>query len=77
MYLITNTLMGMKNLQWVRTLFTPTKKSGSSIHPYALQYAEPIAHFALSTGAFSDPPVGSAALANFPGSQPYIPCLGL
>jgi len=44
-------------LQWVRTLFTPMKKSGNSVHPYALRHLEPIAHFALSTGAFSDPPV--------------------
>jgi hypothetical protein len=70
-HLITNILMGMK-LQWVRTLFTPMKKSGSSIHPYALRYSEPIAHFALSTGAFSDPPVSSTALANFPTFQPYV-----
>ncbi|KAM3209969.1 hypothetical protein ACQJBY_064181 [Aegilops geniculata] len=44
---------------WVRTLFTPTKKSasGSSTHPYALRQPEPLAHFSLSTGAFSDPPV--------------------
>uniref|UniRef100_A0A0D9X9Q7 DUF547 domain-containing protein n=1 Tax=Leersia perrieri TaxID=77586 RepID=A0A0D9X9Q7_9ORYZ len=52
----TNKLMCM---QWVRTLFTPLKKSasGSSTHPYALHPPEPLAHFALSTGAFSDPPV--------------------
>lgn len=57
---IQNSILGCQSHRpslWVRTLFTPTKKSGSSIHPYALQYAEPIAHFALSTGAFSDPPV--------------------
>jgi hypothetical protein len=47
------------DMQWVRTLFTPLKKSasGSSIHPYALHPPEPLAHFALSTGAISDPPV--------------------
>lgn len=46
------------DMQWVRTLFTPLKKSasGSSIHPYALHPPEPLAHFALSTGAISDPP---------------------
>lgn len=54
--------MGM---QWVRTLFTPMKKStsGSSPHPYALHHPEPLAHFALSTGAFSDPPVSSTAVS--------------
>lgn len=59
----TNKQMGM---QWVRTLFTPMKKStsGSSPHPYALHHPEPLAHFALSTGAFSDPPVSSMAVAN-------------
>lgn len=45
--------------QWVRALFTPTKRSaaGTARHPYALHHPEPVAHFALSTGAFSDPPV--------------------
>ncbi|KAL6615958.1 hypothetical protein ACP70R_038228 [Stipagrostis hirtigluma subsp. patula] len=44
---------------WVRTLFTPMRKSmtGSSNHPYAPHHPEPLAHFALSTGAYSDPPV--------------------
>jgi hypothetical protein len=58
--------MGMQ-LQWVRTLFAPTKKSepGGSNHPYAL-HPEPLAHFALSTGAYSDPPVSSKVLPNFP-----------
>ncbi|KAL6661796.1 hypothetical protein ACP70R_001180 [Stipagrostis hirtigluma subsp. patula] len=44
---------------WVRTLFTPMRKSmtASSNHPYALHHPEPLAHFALSTGAYSDPPV--------------------
>jgi len=58
-------------LQWVRTLFTPMKKSGSSIHPYALRHPEPIAHFALSTGAFSDPPVSTTLLTISSPSQPY------
>ncbi|PWZ13499.1 hypothetical protein Zm00014a_026279 [Zea mays] len=43
-------------LKWVRALFTPAKRSAAR-HPYALQHPEPVAHFALSTGAFSDPPV--------------------
>ena len=53
-------------IQWVRTLFTPMKKSasGSSTHPYALHQPEPLAHFSLSTGAFSDPPVSFTANAD-------------
>jgi hypothetical protein len=53
-------------IQWVRTLFTPTKKPapGSCIHPYALSQPEPLAHFSLSTGAFSDPPVSFTANGN-------------
>ncbi|XP_039854688.1 uncharacterized protein LOC120712845 isoform X4 [Panicum virgatum] len=58
--IIQNSILGCQSHRpslWVRTLFTPMKKSGNSIHPYALRHLEPIAHFALSTGAFSDPPV--------------------
>ncbi|CAO2162773.1 unnamed protein product [Urochloa humidicola] len=58
--IIQNSILGCQSHRpslWVRTLFTPMKKSGSSIHPYALCHPEPIAHFALSTGALSDPPV--------------------
>ncbi|KAK8451468.1 hypothetical protein SEVIR_6G216800v4 [Setaria viridis] len=58
--IIQNSILGCQSHRpslWVRTLFSPTKKSGSSMHPYALCHPEPIAHFALSTGAFSDPPV--------------------
>lgn len=60
--IIQNSILGCQSHRpslWVRTLFTPMKKStsGSSPHPYALHHPEPLAHFALSTGAFSDPPV--------------------
>ncbi|CAO2207256.1 unnamed protein product [Urochloa humidicola] len=58
--IIENSILGCQSHRpslWVRTLFMPMKKSGSSIHPYALSHPEPIAHFALSTGALSDPPV--------------------
>ncbi|XP_062191864.1 uncharacterized protein LOC133895504 isoform X2 [Phragmites australis] len=58
--IIQNSILGCQSHRpslWVRTLFTPMKISGSSIHPYALHHPEPLAHFALSTGAFSDPPV--------------------
>lgn len=58
--IIQNSILGCQSHRpslWVRTLFTPMRKTGSSIHPYALHHPEPIAHFALSTGALSDPPV--------------------
>ncbi|KAJ1290227.1 hypothetical protein BS78_02G226900 [Paspalum vaginatum] len=60
---IQNSILGCQSHRpslWVRALFTPTKRStaaGAARHPYALQHPEPVAHFALSTGAFSDPPV--------------------
>ncbi|TVU10066.1 hypothetical protein EJB05_43574, partial [Eragrostis curvula] len=60
--IIQNSILGCQSHRpslWVRALFTPTKRSsaGTTRHPYALQHPEPIAHFALSTGTFSDPPV--------------------
>nr|TKW18243.1 hypothetical protein SEVIR_5G419466v2 [Setaria viridis] len=73
--IIQNSVLGCQShcpSLWVRTLFSPTKKSGSSMHPYALCHPELIAHFALSTGAFSDPPVSSTALTNFSPFQPYV-----
>ncbi|XP_051188515.1 uncharacterized protein [Lolium perenne] len=60
---IQNSILGCQSHRpslWVRALFTPAKRSlaGSTTrHPYALHHSEPIAHFALSTGTFSDPPV--------------------
>lgn len=56
---IQNSILGCQSHRpslWVRALFTPAKRSAAR-HPYALQHPEPVAHFALSTGAFSDPPV--------------------
>ncbi|KAL9308630.1 hypothetical protein AtEden1_Chr1g0042461 [Arabidopsis thaliana] len=43
----------------LRTLFSPAKssKTSSGRHTYALDYAEPLLHFALSTGASTDPMV--------------------
>ncbi|EAZ09597.1 hypothetical protein OsI_31878 [Oryza sativa Indica Group] len=60
--IIQNSILGCQSHRpslWVRALFAPTKRSmaGTARHPYALQHPEPVAHFALSTGAFSDPPV--------------------
>ncbi|XP_044949845.1 uncharacterized protein LOC123399505 isoform X2 [Hordeum vulgare subsp. vulgare] len=60
---IQNSILGCQSHRpslWVRALFTPAKRSmaGSTTrHPYALHHSEPITHFALSTGTFSDPPV--------------------
>ncbi|KAM0912146.1 hypothetical protein ACQ4PT_012991 [Festuca glaucescens] len=60
---IQNSILGCQSHRpslWVRVLFTPAKRSlaGSTTrHPYALHHSEPIAHFGLSTGTFSDPPV--------------------
>uniref|UniRef100_A0A2N9F3F2 DUF547 domain-containing protein n=1 Tax=Fagus sylvatica TaxID=28930 RepID=A0A2N9F3F2_FAGSY len=44
---------------WLATLFYPGKKfkTGSIKHVYALEYPEPQVHFALCSGAYSDPPV--------------------
>ncbi|XP_010927287.2 uncharacterized protein [Elaeis guineensis] len=46
-------------MHWLRSLFTPAVKfmNGNGKHPYALDHPEPLAHFALSSGACSDPPV--------------------
>jgi len=60
--IIQNSILGCQSHRpslWVRALFTPSKRStaGTARHPYTLHHPEPIAHFALSTGAFSDPPV--------------------
>ncbi|KAG2635903.1 hypothetical protein PVAP13_2NG405200 [Panicum virgatum] len=60
--IIQNSILGCQSHRpslWVRALFTPSKRStaGTARHPYALHHSEPIAHFSLSTGAFSDPPV--------------------
>jgi hypothetical protein len=68
--IIQNSIIGCQSHRtsvWVRTLFTPLKKSasGSSIHPYALHPPEPLAHFALSTGAISDPPVSRIDMLKF------------
>ncbi|WCJ44792.1 hypothetical protein M5689_025444 [Euphorbia peplus] len=44
---------------WLQTLFSPGRKSktASIKHVYALEYPEPLVHFALCTGAYSDPAV--------------------
>ncbi|KAG1358975.1 hypothetical protein COCNU_08G004210 [Cocos nucifera] len=44
---------------WLRSIFSPAAKftNGNGKHPYALDRPEPLAHFALCSGACSDPPV--------------------
>lgn len=46
---------------WLQTLFSPGRKSKtasiSSKHAYALEYPEPLVHFGLCSGSFSDPMV--------------------
>eukprot|EP00268_Persea_americana_P055700 TRINITY_DN6498_c0_g2_i5.p1 TRINITY_DN6498_c0_g2~~TRINITY_DN6498_c0_g2_i5.p1 ORF type:complete len:555 (-),score=119.44 TRINITY_DN6498_c0_g2_i5:347-2011(-) len=53
----------MKNasltLKWLWTMFTPAMKyrTGNGRHAYAIDHPEPLAHFALCSGAYSDPAV--------------------
>lgn len=51
---------------WLRTLLYAGKKSktGSIRHVYALEYPEPLVHFALCSGAYSDPPVRAYTAKN-------------
>ncbi|KAI3764887.1 hypothetical protein L2E82_14904 [Cichorium intybus] len=45
--------------QWLQSLLSPGRKSSTvpQRHVYAIEYPEPLVHFALSLGAFSDPVV--------------------
>lgn len=45
--------------QWQQSLLSPGRKSSTvpQRHVYAIEYPEPLVHFALSLGAFSDPVV--------------------
>ncbi|XP_057986803.1 uncharacterized protein LOC110669243 isoform X2 [Hevea brasiliensis] len=57
---IQNSILGIRSHYsepWLQTLFSPGRKSktGSSCHVYALEYPEPLVHFALCSGAYSDP----------------------
>ncbi|KAF6160914.1 hypothetical protein GIB67_025449 [Kingdonia uniflora] len=62
-YIIQSSILGChqhRSGSWLQTLFSPagTKfQTGSDKHPYALDYPEPLVHFALSSGAHSDPAV--------------------
>uniref|UniRef100_A0A2P2ILI1 Uncharacterized protein LOC105132777 isoform X3 n=1 Tax=Rhizophora mucronata TaxID=61149 RepID=A0A2P2ILI1_RHIMU len=60
--IIQNSIFGIQSHfsePWLQTLFSPGKKckNGSSRHVYALEYPEPLLHFALCSGAYSDPVV--------------------
>ncbi|KAK4752693.1 hypothetical protein SAY87_021491 [Trapa incisa] len=68
-YMIQNSILGIRSHHsspWLQTLFSPSRKSktGSSGHIYALEYPEPLVHFALCSGAYSDPPVRVYAAKN-------------
>ncbi|KAK4781422.1 hypothetical protein SAY86_015524 [Trapa natans] len=59
-YMIQNTILGIQSHHsslWLPTLFSPLKKpqKGNVGHAYALEYPEPLVHFALCSGAHSDP----------------------
>ncbi|KAI4388534.1 hypothetical protein MLD38_000854 [Melastoma candidum] len=61
-YAIQTSILGIRSNQsapWLQALFTPGRKSktGSASHTYALEYPEPLVHFALCSGTYSDPPV--------------------
>ncbi|KAL7154427.1 hypothetical protein ABFS83_03G001800 [Erythranthe nasuta] len=45
---------------WLQTLLSPGKKYNKSVnatHAYAIEYPEPLVHFALCSGAYSDPAI--------------------
>ncbi|KAF8406770.1 hypothetical protein HHK36_008862 [Tetracentron sinense] len=61
-YAIQSSILGCqshRSSQWLQTLFSPGKKfkEGSGRHIYALDYPEPLVHFALCSGTYSDPAV--------------------
>ncbi|CAN4123150.1 unnamed protein product [Withania somnifera] len=61
-YVIQSSILGIRphySAPWLQTLFSPGKKlaTGNSRHTYAIEYPEPLVHFALSLGASSDPAI--------------------
>ncbi|KAJ8772604.1 hypothetical protein K2173_027781 [Erythroxylum novogranatense] len=59
---IQNSILGVRShysQRWLQALFSPGRKlrNGNIKHVYALEYPEPLVHFALCSGAYSDPPV--------------------
>ncbi|XP_038987334.1 uncharacterized protein LOC103713877 isoform X3 [Phoenix dactylifera] len=61
-YVIRSSILGCRTHRpalWLHSLFSPAVKfmNGNGRHPYALDRPEPLAYFALCSGACSDPPV--------------------
>ncbi|KAF3619825.1 hypothetical protein FXO38_32725 [Capsicum annuum] len=61
-YVIQSSILGIRphySAPWLQTLFSPGKKlaTANSRHTYAIEYPEPLVHFALSLGASSDPAI--------------------
>nr|GME07119.1 uncharacterized protein LOC109166066 [Ipomoea batatas] len=61
-YVIQNSILGIRphySAPWLQTLLSPGKKlvAGGAKHAYAIEYPEPLVHFALSLGASSDPAI--------------------
>ncbi|GLU00144.1 hypothetical protein SLE2022_175360 [Rubroshorea leprosula] len=61
-YIIQTSILGIRShysAPWLQTLFSPGRKSktASYKHAYAFEYPEPLVHFALCSGTFSDPMV--------------------
>ncbi|KAI3465508.1 hypothetical protein Pfo_022171 [Paulownia fortunei] len=61
-YDIQSSILGIRShysAPWLQTLLSPGKKfkTGNTRHAYAIEYPEPLVHFALCSGAYSDPAV--------------------
>ncbi|OMO69862.1 hypothetical protein CCACVL1_19222 [Corchorus capsularis] len=61
-HIIQSSILGIRphpSAQWLQALFSPGRKSKvtSTKHLYALEYPEPLVHFALSLGTYYDPVV--------------------
>ncbi|KAL8514487.1 hypothetical protein ACS0TY_013556 [Phlomoides rotata] len=61
-YDIQSSILGIRShysAPWIQTLLSPGKKlkAGNTKHAFAIEYPEPLVHFALSSGAYSDPAV--------------------
>ncbi|KAI3517921.1 hypothetical protein L1887_06163 [Cichorium endivia] len=61
-YIIQSSILGIRShfrASWLQSLLSPGRKSSTvpQRHVYAIEYPEPLVHFALSLGAFSDPVV--------------------
>lgn len=59
-YTIQSSILGSQShysTPWLRALFSPGNKlkKGGRRHVYAIEYLEPLVHFALCSGAYSDP----------------------